>query len=315
MPPKLEGKIERVTRFVTGLKTFDLAFQNLKGDIGFPIGAMTELSGPTGCGKSTFTFGLAGLIAEHLTSNIALADLEGFDPDFLYTILDNAGFNGTIYLLQDKSDEKILDKLKDSLLDDCSVGIIDSIGAISPIAESGGELGEANMGRRAKLMAQLSRKLSKELRDDRGNSIFMINHVHPRLGGFGTVTPGGETKNYLSGIIIRVKRKQEFPDQSYVIEGKVSKNRYGYRDRKFYVTMLAGTGIHIGLSALVDCLLLGLAEAPRNNVKMDDVSHGKLNVFFQAAHAGNNDPFLPFIEKLADKSPKLVDEEVEVEEE
>lgn len=308
MTVTIVGEYPKTRRMITGLKTFDSAFENLKGEIGFPIGAMTEIFGPTGCGKSTLTFGLSGILANYLDTNISLADFEGFDPDFMVTILENAKFNGSIYHLQDKSDEKVLDTLVKKLGDDCSIGIVDSIGAISPIAEHEGELGERNMGRRAQLMAQFSRKAVNEIREDRNRSIFMINHVHPNIGGMGTVTPGGETTKYLTALRLRVKRKEEFPDQSYVIEGTVVKNRFGYKERKFYIFMLAGTGIHLGLTAMYDCFILELAERPRNIVKMDGISYGHLSKFTKSAHAGENEIFQPFIDKLAGKEIKLVEE-------
>ena len=187
------------------------------------------------------------------------------------------------------------------LIDDCGIGIIDSIGAISPIAEKEGDLGEANMGRRAKLVAQLTRKSLNEFRKDRDNAMFMINHVHPILGGMGTTTPGGETLKYLVGIRLRVKRKEEFPDQSYLMEGTVVKNRFGYRNRQFYIFMLAGTGIHVGLTAMFDCFILGLAERGKV-VKMDGQSHGYLKDLVKAAHEGRNEVFQPFIDKLSGAS-------------
>lgn len=309
MPVKVVGGSPQTKRILTGLKSFDAAFENVRGDIGFPIGTMTEIFGPTGCGKSTLTFGLSGIIAKQLDTNIALADFEGFDPEFMVTILENSDFNGTIYHLQDESDEKVLDKLVTKLGDDCSIGIIDSIGAISPIAEREGDLGEANMGRRAKLMAQFSRKAINEIRTDRNRSIFMINHVHQNIGGMGTTTPGGETTKYLSAVRMRVKRKEEVYDQSYVIEGTVTKNRFGYRDRKFYIFMLAGTGIHIGLTALYDCFVLGLAERAKV-VKINGQSYGRLNNFLVAAHEGKNEVFQPFIDLLANKTPKIVEVEM-----
>jgi RecA/RadA recombinase len=309
MPVTIVGNHQQTKRIITGLRSFDYAFENLKGDIGFPLGTMTELFGPTGCGKSTLTFGLSGILAKQMKTQIALVDFEGFDPDFMVTILENSGFDGKVFYIQDKSDEKTLDGLIDQIKDECGIGIVDSIGAISPIQEAEGELGEANMGRRAKLVAQLTRKTLNELRKDRYNALFMINHVHPVLGGMGTTTPGGETLKYLTGIRLRVKRKEEFPDQSYVMEGIVVKNRFGYRNRQFYIFMLSGTGIHVGLTAMYDCFILGLAERGKV-VKMDGKSHGYLKDLVKAAHEGNNEVFQPFIDKVSGASAV-----VEVEEE
>src|SRR5512139_2149159 len=122
MTVNIIGSDTPTKRILTGLRSFDYAFENVKGDIGFPIGTMTEVFGPTGCGKSTLVFGLSGIIASQLETNIALSDFEGFDPDFMKVILENAKFDGSIYHLQDKSDEKVLDSLIDRLADDCSIG-------------------------------------------------------------------------------------------------------------------------------------------------------------------------------------------------
>lgn len=308
MPIKIIGNIQKIKRVQTGLYSFDKSFENVKGATGFPIGTSTEISGPTGCGKSTLVFGLSGLIAKENKTNIALADFEGFDPDFMVTILENSGFDGNVYVVQEDSDEKTLDDFIEHLKNDAFVGILDSIGAISPIAEAEGNLGEANMGKRAKLMAQFSRRTQKQLRDDRTRTVFMINHVHPNIGGFGSVTPGGETTKYLTAIRIRIKRKEDFDDQSYVLEGTVTKNRFGYKDRKFHIFMLAGTGIHVGLTALWDCLMLDLAERAKN-IKMDGQSYGFLGRLVKEAHEGNNEPFEPFIKKLEQAKPSI--EEIE----
>ena len=315
MSVKIIGNYPEIKRITTGLKTFDSAFENLRGETGFPIGTMTEIFGPTGCGKSTLTFGLSGILASKIDTNIGVADFEGFDPNFMATILENSGFNGSVHYLQDKLDEKVLDSLIEHLSEDCSIGIVDSIGAISPIAEREGDLGEANMGRRAKLMAQFSRKILNEVREDRNRSIFMINHVHQLIGSTvkGYTTPGGETVKYLTAVRLRVKRKEEFPDQSYVIEGAVTKNRFGYRDRKFYIFMLAGTGIHIGLSAMYDCFILEKAERGKV-VKMDGQSYGYLKDLVKAGHEKRNEVFQPFIDKLAGVEVKLVEENPEQEE-
>ena len=53
MAVKVVGESPKTKRIITGLKTFDSAFENVRGDIGFPIGTMVEIFGPTGCGKST----------------------------------------------------------------------------------------------------------------------------------------------------------------------------------------------------------------------------------------------------------------------
>jgi energy-coupling factor transporter ATP-binding protein EcfA2 len=105
------GSAPSVNRIETGLYTFDHAFENRNSDIGFPLGKGIEVYGPTNCGKSTIVYGLSGIIASEQERYIALADLEGFDPDFLITVLENAGYSGDLQYIQDENDEDVLDKL------------------------------------------------------------------------------------------------------------------------------------------------------------------------------------------------------------
>jgi len=296
---KIVGDTPIIKRVITGLYTFDRAFENSRGDIGFPVGTITEISGPTGCGKSTLTYGLSAILGKITESDIALSDFEGFDPEFMSEVMEHSGFEGTVYHIQKEKDEESLDELLERMKEGCSVGIIDSIGAISPISELEGDLGEANMGRRAKLVAQFVRKSAHEVKTNRSKSIFMINHVHSNIGGFGSVTPGGETMKYLSAVRISVKRKEEFPDQSYVLEGKVRKNRFGYKDRQFYIFMLSGKGIHIGLTAMYECLLSDKAERTRNIIKIGGESQGHLKDLVQAGHDGDDEKFAVFRDLLS----------------
>ena len=274
------------------------------------------------CGKSTITYGLAGIVAKSIGKDIALADFEGFDPKFLETVLATSGFDSNIYCIQEEDDEDALDKLLSSLREKkYGVGILDSIGAISPVSEAEGELGEANMGRRAFLMAQFSRKALKIMRSDDSKTIFMINHAYPKIGGRGLDTPGGEVKKYLASIRIAIKRKyikgkyEEFPDGSYIIEGTVVKNRWGLKDKVFNLFVLSGKGIHLGLTAMYDAINLGLVTRGKT-IKIDERSFGTMKEVVRQAHDGNDDFFNPFIEivKYPDVVKNLEDVEMKIEE-
>lgn len=307
---KIEGNIAPKNRIVTGLYSFDRAFENQKGEIGFPLGTATEIYGVTHCGKSTITYSLAGMLANQLETNIALVDLEGFDPNFLEAVLVHAGFDNTLYYFNESTDEKSLTSLKKHLSlesRNTNIGILDSIGAISPIAEAEGELGESNMGRRAFLLAQLSRRMIYLLRSEKGSNkaLFMINHAYPKIGGRGFDTPGGEVKKYLASIRIQVKRRfvkgkyEEFPDGSYIIEGTIIKNRWGYKDRKFYLFVLAGKGIDLGLTAMYDGIMLKKVSKDKV-IKIGDTSFGYLKDIVNQAQEGNTEFFSPFFEVLTD---------------
>jgi len=323
------GDASKLQRVKFDMWSFDLAFSNRNGDLGFPVGVAVEVSGGNSVGKSTTTYGMAGIIATAIKKDISLADLEGFDPVFLTTVLENVGFNGKVNYIQEKEDEAALDKLllsiqgiklskdgkrlrdKDS---NYGIGILDSVGAISPLSEAEGDLGEANWGRRAKLVAQFMRK---SMRASRGtsNTFFLINHQHPIMGARGVNTPGGETIKYLCAVRVRMSRKEVFPDYSYVIEGKVTKNRFGYKDTVFHIVNLSGEGIHQGLTWMYDGFLNKTIERDRGKVKINGEKYCMLKEAFIQAHARNNDFFLPFrdaVYKVSATPEELVEQEEEV---
>ena len=292
MPVKIVGTHSKPKRIMTGLYSFDRAFINKDGDIGMPVGIGYEMFGLNHTGKSTFAYSLAAIIGRETPGNIALADFEGFDDVFLTQVANTQGFDGKIYIISDPDDATQLDDLVKYMTKSSCVGIIDSIGAIAPMAESTGELGEANMGKRAFLMAQFSRKIIKLIRFNPDKTVLMVNHWYPRLGGYGFDTPGGEAKKYLASVRIKLQRgKDGFPDKSYTLIGTVVKNRWGYQDNVFQVFMLAGFGLHAGMTALWDCLTLKLIRRNKGRLFHEKEDLGLLGHFAKSAKQGQNEVF------------------------
>lgn len=294
--------VEPVPRIETGLYSLDRAFLGTNDeDIGVPIGTGYELFGQEGVGKSTFAYSLSGLLSL-LSGNegIALADYEGFDKNYLRIVFGATGYDGKVKVIRKSKDEETLDELA-SLLDDetYNVGILDSIGSISPISEKESEIGSANMGRRALAMAQFSRKMLPLTREFKA-TLFATNHWYPSLDGYGYNTPGGEVKKYLLTIRILLKRKETFDDGSYVLEGKTYKNRWGKKDSKFYVFSLAGKGIHRGMTALIDGANKGVVNRG-TVVKIGDESYGYISNIIKKAQEGDDEFFEPFLEAVHDK--------------
>lgn len=299
---KIHGNHPNIQRINTGYYSLDHAFINHKGDLGMPIGVGYEIFGATGIGKSTLAYSLAGLLAD----DIVLCDFEGFDADFLERVMLSVGYDGNILVLSDVEDEKQLMDTLDFLADakqKYNVAILDSISAISPISEMEGDIGEANMGKRAFTMAQFSRKALHIFRFAKEpKTIIAINHWRPTMSGRGWESPGGIVKNYLLTVRILLKRIEEFPDGSYILQGKVEKNRWGYCDRLFYVFMLAGYGLHAGLSAVWDCVINKIAKYENGVIKIDTQSYGRLSTLVKSAKAGE-DIFHPFREALEKLNP------------
>ena len=291
-----------IKRHLTGLYSFDHAFQTAAGDIGMPLGTGYEVFGSEATGKSTFCYSLSGLLATQLETNIHIGDLEGFDTGHLAHILHFLGYTGNVDLNHQGKDEDILDKFQLALNgEDYGIGILDSIAAISPIAEKDGDFGGATYGRRAVLIALLSRLLLPTIHPRTVGSekvYFFINHWYPKVGGtiYQYESPGGKVKNYFFGVQIHLGRSKTFDDGSYILKGTLKKNRYGYNKTEFHVFIKAGVGIHRGLTAIDDCKRLGLLGEGKT-VKLGDESFGYISKIIENEWQ-NEEFFEPFYEAL-----------------
>ena len=291
-----------IKRHLTGLYSFDHAFETADGQIGMPIGTGYEVFGAKSVGKSTFCYSMAGILSTMLETNTILSDLEGFDAGHLRNILSHLNYTGNINLIHQGTDEQILEKFEDAFLErgdfappksekgihiKYGVGMFDSIAAISPVAEQKGDLGAANMGRRGFLMAQFTRRLLPTVHPrtvGSENVYFLTNHWYGDIGKNRYISPGGNVKDYLMGVQIHLKRKyvsiggeqkKNFPDGSYRLTGTLYKNRYGFDGTQFTVFIKSGVGIHRGLTAMFDALDLKLAKRGKT-IKIGDESFGYL---------------------------------------
>jgi RecA/RadA recombinase len=318
----ITGNYPTIVRRRTGLFSFDLAVSH-KSSLGLPLRTVVELYGYPNVGKSSLSYYLAGKIAEQ--GRIAVCDLEMLDRDYLSTAIGHSGFSGDVKIMDSTDDkgkpvphEQMLMEMVGDLNDEkTGVAILDSVGAIQPIAEAEGDFGEAFMGKRAKLVAQVSRALSSVLRNgERPAAALVINHVHSVLGGRGHNTAGGDTLKYIAAVRImlwgeKVWKESDEPDSAtlgFQVRGQIEKLRFGGRGRSFGFYIVPGYGVHTGASAMFDCFELGLAEQG-STVKMDGKSLGYIRKdLLSYAAEGKMRKFTPFVEKLAENEQDLLKE-------
>lgn len=312
-------------RVVTGFYSLDHALRNPHdGAVGFPTRTLCEIYGATGVGKSTLVTDLLGRMSVSLDNRqIACADLENQDEKMIETVLSNTGFrakwNWVNYPSKkgevDDRDEMLLQNLLDFVnRDEPCLGMLDSIAAISPVSEVQGDLGDANMGRRAFPMAQFSRRAVRILREQELDScILMTNHWYEKMGTIGPAkqytSPGGNVKENQSQVRLQVKipyvdyisagegkSKAEW-EGAWILEGKVEKNRTGIEYEKFQVFIYGGWGVHQGMTALIDCLASGLASIKAGKVQMEGKDYGLLKKVIEKER-DNSDFFVPFYNAL-----------------
>lgn len=311
-----ENKIQIIGRYPilerksSGLFSLDWALSS-RGNLGCPMRSIYEIYGYPNSGKSTLSYYLAGKLSPQ--NEISICDLENLDAEYLKSAVGASGFEGSIRIM-DATDEKNKFRSHEDMLTDMTVNlnttsgsaILDSVGAIQPIAEAAGDFGEAFMGKRAKLVAQVSRALSNIVRNtEEAKNAFIINHVHQIIGGRGHTTAGGVTLTYMAAVRIMIWTKEVFENEAdgrpigFLVEGKTEKLRFGGKGRTFGYYIVPGLGVHVGASAMFDCFNYGLAERG-TTVKMDGKSMGYIKKeFLDYAETGKVRKFDPFIEALA----------------
>ena len=308
----VEGEVPTVDRFPTGLWSLDRALgQN--GQWGAPLRSIYEIYGYPHVGKSSLSYYLAGCVRPK--GKIVIADVEGtMDGAYLKSCVAQSGFQGTIKIV-DYADKKgprhheaMIQEAADALYDDEEVNasVLDSIGMIQPIMEREGDLEEAFVGRRALIVSKWSRRVSAWLRAASSpKATFVVNHVNPIIGGRGHVTPGGQALKYAASVRLMMYRTETLDesDGTFVAECKVEKLRYGgvAKDRKALVAIVPGLGISPDLTAMLDCVSLGLAKreaSVKAMVRGEWQSVGRIGSLLEAARSGDHGRFEPFREAL-----------------
>lgn len=314
-------KFGSTERILTNLHSFDWALGDSNGNLGFPKGSFIEMYGEKNVGKTTFALGLIGILATALGKNVTILDWEGQSRETVENVLRNAGFEGEVnYLLnvaKETSEQTIARFVKALYEDNQPIALMDSLGAFRPTANMEGDLSDANMGAFARESGRFADWVIAAIqRSENPGVVMMTNHLHPKIGFrvTGQDTAGGVKKKYLAQVRIDLKRAflknkdgseggttLDF-GESWLMQGHIDSSRFGYSKRDFYVYMVAGEGIHLGLTALWDCIMEGSAELSAKKVTeattitMDGQNFGKLGVIIRNRH--EKEQFIPFMNKL-----------------
>lgn len=332
------GEHHTFGRVITGFHSLDYALRGNDDSLGVPTRALIEIYGPTGVGKTTLSIHLLSLISQQLdNAEIACADLENQDLQMVTNVLTNSGYRAKFNWVNppmikgkvDDRDEAILGELLEHInREQPCLGLLDSIAAISPVSEVEGDIGDANMGRRAFPMAQFTRRAVRILRSQELPSVLIAtNHWYEKMGTIGPAkqytAPGGVVKENMGHVRIQVRvpyvdyissgeaKAQARWEGSWILEGRVEKNRAGEKDTKFQVFIYGGWGVHQGMTALVDCLADGLATIKAGKVNMEGKDYGLLKKIIEKER-DNPEFFTSFYNKLResnDASSDVEDEE------
>jgi RecA/RadA recombinase len=321
MLPEIEGVVPDVFRIQTGLHSLDSAL-GFGGDRGFPLRTVVELYGREHVGKSSVAYYLGGAIRPD--GKVGIVDTEGsLDPQYLRIAFGQAGFRGTIkvtdFIKQVKGEDvgryhnEQVTELADYLINpEYNAIILDSVSMYRSKQETEGEIGDANMGKRAFNVGQWSRRCASHLMvyHNPPKTALMVNHVFVGMGSTrGHYTPGGRVKGHAANFRLYMWREETFDDGSFLANVKVEKLRWGgvRRDQQGLVYIIPGLGVSPEMTAIFDAKNLGLVKRGTHikylimkDGKETWKSAGYLKKLREAAKEGNKKPFKPILKLLED---------------
>lgn len=218
-----------IDKDVEVISTGSILLDDAIGIGGYPRGRIIEVYGPESSGKTTMALlaiaeaqkagGLAAFIDAEHAIDIKHAERMGVDLD-------------KIIISQPDSGEQAL-QLVDHLTStgEFSIIVVDSVAALTPLAELEGQMEDQTIGAQARLMSKSMRKLSGVINKTNTTVIF-INQIREKVGvifGNPEVTPGGRGLKFAASLRLdirireRIKEKDNFVGQK--IKVKVVKNK------------------------------------------------------------------------------------------
>jgi recombination protein RecA len=191
---------------------------------GIPRGRIIEVYGAESSGKTTLALHIVAEIQKRNSNNAAAyIDAEhALDPEYAKKL----GVNVKELLISQPDNGEQALEIVEALVKSGAVSliIVDSVAALTPLAEIEGEMHDQQIGLQARLMSKALRKLTA-LTSKVNTTILFINQTRMQIAtmGYGNpeTTPGGKALKFYTSVRIELKRIAQIKKGEDVVGNRV----------------------------------------------------------------------------------------------
>ena len=270
---------EKQRQVVEAIPSGSIGLDRALGCGGYPRGRIVEIYGPESSGKTTLA--LHAIAACQRAGGVAaFVDAEhALDPNYATAL----GVQVDELLISQPDHGEPALSITEGLVSSGAIHlvVIDSVAALTPLAELMGEMGDAHMGLQARLMSQALRKLTAAASRSMCCVIF-LNQLRHKIGvtwGNGEVTTGGNALKFYATQRLDVRRISTIKENQQAVGShtrvRVIKNKLAPPFQQAEFDIRYGQGICLAGELLDMGATSGIVHRTGSEYSHGDTSLGK----------------------------------------